>query len=607
MNDPRAGLTVEQGRRFFRPRRVHFQTIDVTAEDLHGKWLSFQEELAVLDWARNPGWREIRDFAFESSRRFIAFFYQVFEVVLARALARRDTAVLRYPLFVSRAFFDTGVPEEPGHASVPPALQEKILREYRMSLAIESPYRIHYPGEYLASLTDDLRPRLARFHRLWELKDARSAQAAALSSLPEDRDVEAARSVVFHASRCHRVRLRIMHMRAHKRSTNTLATELQRALGDFEQRRKIFQAFENSAAAPVVDGFLEAQRQIESLYTTIDPFEERQAVKEACLEILARLRPLRRTAAAYSLIPGEKHGAMSLNPVIRLWKDKPEPPDRDAEILSLEMNTKLSIECLFDLAMLADPGLKERSVHRGRIALSMRGREDLGNLHTFLLPGSCAPLREIHPLDFPEFRSRVIGESRSPGELGSTENCVLTGAWYSRRQHTMYVTAGADNGRLLKLLWYSQRSPGPPAFFFAVGQFVHDCLKDDLVYRRSAGIPFRECVEDYYDFEDRIRKNRGEKTGRRRVDNSRAGVRFMFAVLYSRMITEILTGSYQSQFRHAATEKWMEANLGLSRDREKLRKIRLGLRAIVQERSSRLTEKNSTAVSGGAPGLTSGR
>ncbi|HNJ04567.1 MAG TPA: hypothetical protein PLB73_09965, partial [Leptospiraceae bacterium] len=106
-------------------------------------------------------------------------------------------------------------------------------------------------------------------------------------------------------------------------------------------------------------------------------------------------------------------------------------------------------------------------------------------------------------------------------------------------------------------------------------------MEDSLIYRRSGSITFRECVEDYYDFEDRIRKNKGEKTGRRKSDNSRPGVRFMFAVLYSRMITELLTGSLQSQFRHPATEKWMETNLGLSRDRARLKHIRIKLREII--------------------------
>lgn len=591
MNDPRAGLAVEDGRRFFRPRRVHFQTIDVSARDLHGVWLHYDAPLELLDWKKQPGYKEVREFARASSRRFLDFFYQVFEVVLARSLARRDTGILRKPIFVSRPFFDTGVPEESEHASVPPALQQKILQEYKSARKRKSRYNIYYLTEYLESLTDDLRAGLVQFHEIWDLKDARETAGRILREMKEPEDagasaaLSAARSVLFQASRCHRLRLRMLHLGRYGRSVQSLSEELARASKDLEARQRSLPADPDLAA--LVHQYLESQRKIEQLYVTaVDPFDERNAVKHACQEILRRLRPLRRTASAYSLIPGEKHGAMSLNPVLRLWKEKPEPRHPEAKLLSLEMNTRDSVECLLDLAVLADPMLTKRAVQRGRIARGMRGTEDFSNIKIFLLPGSCYPLREIHPLDFPEFRSRVIGESRSPAALGADEGCVLTGAWYSKRQHSLYITVGADNGRLLRLLWNSERSPGPPAFFFALGQYVHDCMEDGAIYRREAGTTFRECVEDYYDFEDRIRKNRGEKSGRRRVDNSRAGVRFMFAVLYSRIVTEILTGSYQSHFRHPATEKWMQDHPGLSRDREHIRSVRIRLREMIAARNA---------------------
>lgn len=591
MNDPRAGLAVEEGRRFFRPRKVQFQTIDVTAADLHGVWLNYDSPLPLLNWSAQPGYREVRDFARASSRRFLDFFYQVFEVVLARSLARRDTAILRMPIFVSRPFFDTGVPDEPEHASVPPVLQQKILREYKSSRERKSKYNIYYLTEYLETLTDDLRADLSRFHEIWDLKDIRENSLTVLRSMKDAEKepapaLDAAVSVLFQASRCHRLRLRMLHLARHGRSVQSLSEELARAARDLEARQRSLLP-ERPDLLALVEAGLTAQRKMEQLYvTTVDPFEERSAVKHACQEILKRLRPLRRTTAAYSLIPGEKHGAMSLNPVLRLWKEKPEPENPAAKLLSLEMNTRDSVECLLDLAVLADPALLTREVHRGRIAREMRGPERVSNLKVFLLPGSSYPLREIHPLDFPEFRSRVIGESRSPAALGADEGCVLTGAWYSKRQHSLYVTVGADNGRLLRILWNSERAPGPPAFFFALGQYAHDCMEDSAVYRRTAGITFRECVEDYYDFEDRIQKNRGEKFGRRRIDNSRAGVRFMFAVLYSRIVTEILTGSYQSHFRHPATEKWMEEHAGLSRDKERLRALRPRLREIISARNA---------------------
>ncbi|MBI3395895.1 MAG: hypothetical protein HY042_08680, partial [Spirochaetia bacterium] len=157
--------------------------------------------------------------------------------------------------------------------------------------------------------------------------------------------------------------------------------------------------------------------------------------------------------------------------------------------------------------------------------------------------------------------------------------------WYRKNNHTLYYPVGGDNGRLLHLIWISGRSPGPPAFFFALGQFVHDCLEDKLTYTRSHGETFRECVEDYYAVEDRIRKNRDERTGRRRLDNTRQGIRFMFAVIYSRIVMEALTGSAQVQFRHAPTETWMHRNLGLpilaKTDRQLFRAIRADARAIV--------------------------
>ena len=319
-----------------------------------------------------------------------------------------------------------------------------------------------------------------------------------------------------------------------------------------------------------------------------DPYQEHVVLKHARDLITRRLRPIRRTATMYSVVPAHRHGAMTLNPIMKLWKDRPNYGRDLPRVAGLELNTRDSAECLIRLAGLADGKLAERELVRGRIARLKRGLEDLSTLNFFLLPGSCFPIREVHRLDFPEFRGRVIGESRAPRELGipPDEFAVLTGGWYKKMNHTIYYPVGGDNGKLVQLIWLSGRSPGPPAFFFALGQFVHDCLPDNLVYFQSGEQTFRECVEDYYRMEDRIRKNRGEKMGRRRIDNSREGVRFMFAVGYSRTIMEILTGSSQSHFRHRPTEEWFARNLELPvlhrGDKTKLREIRAKAREIIR-------------------------
>jgi len=591
MKDRRAGLQTDpDGRRYFRSRHVEFRTIDISAEQIHGVWLKYESPLAPLDWISRPEYRDIREFARKSSERLLDFWYRVLEVAIARCLALRETSILRVPLFKSDSFFDIGIPDSQQHSTIPPALHEKILKEYNQSKDLPTIPPAHYVGGYLEHLTDDIIARLSPYHRVWDLRAKKLELATSIDLLtspddPENKRMPAvlAQSVVFHCARAHRIRLRMLYVKRHaRRATAGLSEALERSADEMKKRWEALSATEDPATT-LAAAYLRANSELESIYLTeVDPFGERTAVRGACSEILARLRPLRRSTTGYSLNPGDKHGAMSLNPVIRLWKEKPNPRRPESRILELEINTRQTIECLWKLSLLGDPALSKRELNRGAIAKAMRGSESLDNMKVFLLPGSVYPLREIHPLDFPEFRARVIGESRSPAELGASEPSVLTGAWFSKRQHAMYVTVGADNGQLLRILWDSGRSPGPPAFFFALGQFVHDCLDDSLIYRKTSGITFRECVEDYYDFEDRIRKNRDEKTGRRRIDNSRTGVRFMFAVLYSRLITEILTGSFQSQFRHPATEKWMEANLGLTKDRQRLRNVRIKLRKIIQ-------------------------
>ena len=334
-----------------------------------------------------------------------------------------------------------------------------------------------------------------------------------------------------------------------------------------------------------------------------NPYDEAQILRAARELVFRRLRPVRRTANHYSLNPGHRHGAVTLNPVMKLWKERPDLTRDGPDLVRLEINTTQSVQCLLELAALADPHLTQRELRREKIVREARGTENLANLLVLLLPGSCYPLREVHRLDFPEFRGRVIGETRNPVELGVDphEDSILTGCWYQKLNHSLYYPVGGDHGRLLRLIWNSGRSPGPPAFLFALGQFVHDCLEDSLVYYKTTEKTFRECVEDYYLFEDRIRKNRGELAGRRRPDNSRAGVRFTFAVTYARLTMEALTGSSQSQFRHPPTEQWMMRHLNLPvltrTDRAHITRIREAARALIQTYSDRLHEQQQSAPS----------
>lgn len=330
-----------------------------------------------------------------------------------------------------------------------------------------------------------------------------------------------------------------------------------------------------------------------------NPVRDETAVLASAREILVeRLRPVRQTASDYSLRPEHRHGILTLNPVLRLWKERTALPADLPALCRRQINTADVLALLLDLVQLVDVDLASREVAGGRILREKHGRRDLSSMRFFLIPGSCYPVREVAGEDFPEYRHRIIGDRRHPRELGvqvEEENGVLTGAWYRKATHSLYYPVGADNAALLQLIYTAGRSPSVPAFFFALGQFVHDCMPDSLIYYRSGQKTFREVVEDFYNFEERIRKNRDEKTGRRRKDNSRSAVRFLFAIQYSRYVTEALTASSQGAFRHPATEEWFARHTRiplLSRAaRSTIRSLRERARRLIEARSAQSTQQ----------------
>jgi len=801
LNDKAAGLQIDAtGRRFFRPRRVTFQTITIRPEDIHrAGWLEYEEELKPIDWqGPGPSHADLRNFAISSSQRFLAFWYRVFDVAIARALCGHGKEIFQTDFYQPTTFVDTGIPARQEHSTVQATLHQKILKEYKLSQYGKLKFRIFYISTYLQGLTDDIRNILSPYNELWNYKKIRFETLQNIektfkknitifqeifrgttldrflttaldrsihehllrllkNSKIRDFETEAVRYLLYRVNsgisgkfqsqeisdilRYHR-ELRLPHylIRVYKtlqlpdriysltRSAAALSSAVYRLdlrlarlkylhrrsgmdinlevisnrrndyLKRFEKRlfplknelvgeaelenlknlhslhnllsgsetddpdvaagdilKKYWDADDNSifptnqkeirdmdnlkicldllvqlreAEVNIVKLYSEhaekpaaaihrAESNSEILqedgwrysklsrfdlsdeYTVGNPFHENIILNHARSVILRRLRPIRMTASYYSLIPGHRHGAMTLNPIMKLWKDRPNTHDICRPGLAQqEINTRFTMECLIRLAMLVDRKLGRRRVNRGIITRNTRGIENLRNLTFLLLPGSCFPLREIHRYDFPEFRGRIIGESRSPHELGVEpgEDAVLTGAWYQKNNHTLYYPVGGDNGQLVNIIYQSGRSPGPPAFFFALGQFVHDCLKDNQVYYRTGEKTFRECVEEYYIFEDRIRKNRGEKTGRRKLDNSRPAIRFMFAVYFSRLITEALTGSSQSHFRHPPSEKWINRNLQIpllsSDDRSLMKRIRIKTRSIIEEYDRSLNRKS---------------
>jgi hypothetical protein len=743
LEDPRAGLhTDADGRRFFRQRRIRFETIEFSASDLlRAGWDNFSEPLKPPPRSgREPDPSELRRYAQEASRRFLAFWYRCIDVLVARSLFGRDRRIFRVPFFRGNMFIDTGIAEDVDLSAVDADLHQRIVADYREGNR-STAYRIFTLSSYLEGITDDLREALSPLHGFWQLEEEREellSQIGRLASaiekklqlgpmirLRESLDehclnllkawksrirqiaspmirqaihqlhtgvelnmslrreilmLEAlekpageirlldlldlfelpsrleriVRRVCFYESRRLHEALRLLRLRS--RSTDRFKAAIERFRASKRDLDLYVQSIEERRLLPRLDAFLqnealetgeESSRILRRLYDIPErlmalhdelialhkhwsvnavsiPFEadpryppaemplpwnpvfDEAAVLQAAREILIeRLRPVRQTANDYSLRPEHRHGILTLNPVLRLWKQRSSfSADRAAErkrgqelplLCQRQINTADVVALLIDLAALVDVDLPLREIAGGRILREKHGRRDLSGIRFFLIPGSCYPVREIAREDFPEYRNRVIGDRRRPDELGvntDIENGILTGAWYRRSTHCLYYPVGADQASLLRLIYTAGRCETVPAFFFALGQFVHDCMPDNLIYYRSGQRTFREVVEDFYVFEDRIRKNRDEKTGRRRRDTSRSAVRFLFAIQYARYITEALTASSQGSFRHQATDDWFAKHTRiplLSRaDRSEIRSLRERGRQLIEERSAHL-------------------
>lgn len=739
LSDVSSGLkTDSSGRTYFKQRKVRFETIRIDASELRAAgWLSFDRELEPPGWQERPGPGQIREFAVQASKRFLEFWYRVFDVAVARALAGLDRRIFRLPLYEPDPLFDLGIPNDPAESSVPPSIHKIILNHYEYSLNTDTKYRIYYLSNYLKNINSDMIEFFRPYHDLWDLyeerkqllrahqtagrslKDAVSGSVSVknletavrrivLQKLRSDRKgtlrktrsamlrkwmfeagpdtewqkhhydwvfrekdvfqippkltalyeasrgplktVMLARQAFFQLSLYYRNRirtLRIKNLRPDSQVREPGTQSLKRAIDQWEKAvrqpdaagemadRIILEGTDGRLSAGQVlselkESFVKLQSvqdRILSMYSHSyeapdtgtepadisphspaglvwpddkpgNPFVERALLAQARDVLVQRLRPVRMTASAYSLNPESRHGIMTLNPVMKLWKEKPFSRESAPALACLEVNTRHSAECLIDLALLVHPQLAEMELKTGKILKEKLGIQNFENLTVILAPGSAYPVYETEAANFPEFRSSVIGDDRPSYEAGAGKNrSVLTGSWYSKRNHTLYCSLGSDKGSLIRSIYFASRTRTIPAFFFALGQFVHDSLEDSLIYHYTDKITYRQILEDYYRFEDRVKKNRGEKTGRRINDSSRPAVRFMFAVRYSVYLIEALTASIQVSFRHRPTDQWFATHLNIpvlsGTSRAEIRKLRSRAREIIEAGSRRFESGQS--------------
>lgn len=313
-----------------------------------------------------------------------------------------------------------------------------------------------------------------------------------------------------------------------------------------------------------------------------NPFQEKEILNFFKDVIKQRLKIIRMASNEYSLLTKEKHGILTLNPVLKLWKNQIHFQKDLPEIVQLELNTPLTIECLIDLVLLVDPNLKERELLRGKIVKQIRGKENLENMIFILLPGSCYPLKEIPSSHFPEYKYRIVGEKRTFKEVGIVDtHYILTGAWYNKKNHTLYYPIGGDNGELLKRIYLGIKTNIVPAFFFAIGQFIFDCLSDTILYYKNQKLTFREILI-------KIKKNKLYNSKEKRlILYSKNEIKFEFSILYSLLIMENLTGSLHIRNRISELYKWFFENLGIQSifnvNKEERKEIRIKAQKIIEE------------------------
>ncbi|MCS7205427.1 MAG: hypothetical protein NZ853_07005 [Leptospiraceae bacterium] len=330
--------------------------------------------------------------------------------------------------------------------------------------------------------------------------------------------------------------------------------------------------------------------EIPNHFTVGNPFQERE-ILDFCKKIIQeRLKPIRMASNDYSLLHTEKHGILTLNPVLKLWKNQIQIQKDLPEIIQLELNTPIVVECLLELAQLVDKDLPSREIRRGAIIKQARGVENLENLYIMIIPGSCYPIKEIPSSHFPEFQNKIIGEKRSFSEVGVDEtHYILTGAWYNKDKHTLYYPIGGDNAELLKRIYLGIRENVVPAFFFALGQFVFECLSEDVLYYRTTKKTFREILLKIYQSQDL------KESELKRVRLfSREEIKFQFAIYYSQLIMENLTGGLHIHKKIPELYKWFFENLSIqsifSLDREHRREIRLQAQNIIYKYNEKWLE-----------------
>ncbi|GIX43306.1 MAG: hypothetical protein KatS3mg129_3039 [Leptospiraceae bacterium] len=323
---------------------------------------------------------------------------------------------------------------------------------------------------------------------------------------------------------------------------------------------------------------------------TGNPFHEKEILEYFKNLIKERLKPIRMASNDYSLLYNEKHGILTLNPVLKLWKHQIHFQKDLPEITQLELNTSITIECLLDLLQLVDKNLLKREIQRGNILKQIKGSENLLNMTILLIPGSCYPLKEIPSSHFPQYKNKIIGEKRFINEVGIKEtHYILTGAWYNKKNHTLYYPIGGDNAELLKKIYLGIRVNTIPAFFFAIGQFVFDCLPDTILYYKTTKLTFREILLKIYK-----NQNYSEKELKKIRLFSKEEIKFQFAIYYSLLVMENLTGGLHIQTKIPELYKWFFENLDIQSifliDKENRKEIRIKAQNIIEQYNKKFLE-----------------